>query len=379
MSPRPGSTRALPDDLALEPAERRGRRRRPAGRRSGNVPAMPGRRRAICPRYSVADLLDLAAAGDDGEQDLRVADRGEHGIARGVERSRAMDVHPSRLTRPMVVVVNLATEPRRSVPREADMIERHITFNVHPDKTGAFERFFADDYRPAMATSPGFVRADLLREADSPTRYQMVLRFEDARQRRRLADVRGPPALQPDADRAVRRQRDPGLRGDRLSRWAAPRAPARAPKIGRRSAGRPASRSGGVMTLNLNGLIPATVLPMHADGSIDEAALALLHRLDRRPGTRGAGDQRRHRRGSPPHPRREGARPAGRPRDDRPADRRRSGRAVDRRRGPPGDRLQGGRRRRAAGLPDPRLPERAARRRGSRSATTRRSPRSGCR
>ena len=27
------------------------------------------------------------------------------------------------------------------------------------------------------------------------------------------------------------------------------------------------------MTLNLNGLIPATVLPMHADGGIDEAAL----------------------------------------------------------------------------------------------------------
>ncbi len=25
------------------------------------------------------------------------------------------------------------------------------------------------------------------------------------------------------------------------------------------------------MSLNLNGLIPATVLPMHADGSIDEA------------------------------------------------------------------------------------------------------------
>src|SRR6185437_16950726 len=30
---------------------------------------------------------------------------------------------------------------------------------------------------------------------------------------------------------------------------------------------------GGIMTLNLNGLIPATVLPMHADGSIDEPAL----------------------------------------------------------------------------------------------------------
>ena len=27
------------------------------------------------------------------------------------------------------------------------------------------------------------------------------------------------------------------------------------------------------MTLNLNGLIPATILPMHADGRIDETAL----------------------------------------------------------------------------------------------------------
>ena len=27
------------------------------------------------------------------------------------------------------------------------------------------------------------------------------------------------------------------------------------------------------MALNLNGLVPATVLPMHADGSIDEAGL----------------------------------------------------------------------------------------------------------
>src|SRR3954447_8722538 len=31
--------------------------------------------------------------------------------------------------------------------------------------------------------------------------------------------------------------------------------------------------TGGTMTLNLDGLIPATVLPMHADGSIDEAGL----------------------------------------------------------------------------------------------------------
>ncbi len=60
------------------------------------------------------------------------------------------------------------------------MIERHITFNVHPDRTADFEQFFGDEYRPAMSKSPGFVKVELLREADSATRYQMVLRFEDA-------------------------------------------------------------------------------------------------------------------------------------------------------------------------------------------------------
>lgn len=60
------------------------------------------------------------------------------------------------------------------------MLERHITFNVHPDKTAAFEAFFTGEYRPAMATSSGFIKAELLREADSATRYQMILRFEDA-------------------------------------------------------------------------------------------------------------------------------------------------------------------------------------------------------
>ena len=60
------------------------------------------------------------------------------------------------------------------------MIERHITFNVHPDKTADFEAFFTGRYAPTMAGSPGFVRVELLREAESTTRYQMVLRFEDA-------------------------------------------------------------------------------------------------------------------------------------------------------------------------------------------------------
>jgi heme-degrading monooxygenase HmoA len=59
------------------------------------------------------------------------------------------------------------------------MIERHITFNVHAERAADFERFFEDRYRPAMATSPGFVRAELLQEADQPARYQMVLRFRD--------------------------------------------------------------------------------------------------------------------------------------------------------------------------------------------------------
>ena len=60
------------------------------------------------------------------------------------------------------------------------MIERHITFTVHPDRTDAFERFMTEEYGAAMETSPGFVRFDLLREAESLTRYQMSFRFQDA-------------------------------------------------------------------------------------------------------------------------------------------------------------------------------------------------------
>ncbi len=46
--------------------------------------------------------------------------------------------------------------------------------------TAAFEQFIAGGYGPAMAKSPGFAKLDLLREAESPTRYRMVFRFEDA-------------------------------------------------------------------------------------------------------------------------------------------------------------------------------------------------------
>lgn len=60
------------------------------------------------------------------------------------------------------------------------MIERHITLTVQAGQSAELERFFAVQYRPAMAQSPGFVRADLLRAADDPDRYLMVLRWTDA-------------------------------------------------------------------------------------------------------------------------------------------------------------------------------------------------------
>jgi heme-degrading monooxygenase HmoA len=58
------------------------------------------------------------------------------------------------------------------------MIERHVTFNVHAGHEQDFEQLFVDEYRPAMATMPGFVKVELLREQEHPTHYQMVIRFE---------------------------------------------------------------------------------------------------------------------------------------------------------------------------------------------------------
>ncbi len=59
------------------------------------------------------------------------------------------------------------------------MIERHITFNVHPGQTAAFERFYETEYGPAVSASPGFEGLSLLREAEQPSRYQMVMRWRD--------------------------------------------------------------------------------------------------------------------------------------------------------------------------------------------------------
>jgi antibiotic biosynthesis monooxygenase (ABM) superfamily enzyme len=60
------------------------------------------------------------------------------------------------------------------------MIERHVTFEVFPDKTGEFERLFIEEYRPAMASMPGFIHVDLLREQERPNFYQMTIRFQTA-------------------------------------------------------------------------------------------------------------------------------------------------------------------------------------------------------
>ena len=62
------------------------------------------------------------------------------------------------------------------------MIERHITFSVHPDMTAEFERFFADEYRPPVLEMPGLIECSLLREAEHADRYQMVFRWEEAEQ-----------------------------------------------------------------------------------------------------------------------------------------------------------------------------------------------------
>jgi heme-degrading monooxygenase HmoA len=58
------------------------------------------------------------------------------------------------------------------------MIERHVTFNVYSDKKEEFEKVFKEDYRPAMAVMPGFVKVELLYQPDQTSQYQMVIRFD---------------------------------------------------------------------------------------------------------------------------------------------------------------------------------------------------------
>jgi heme-degrading monooxygenase HmoA len=60
------------------------------------------------------------------------------------------------------------------------MIERHVTFDVLPDRADDFERFFREQYLPAVREMPGLIECLLLREAENPLRYQMVFRWQKA-------------------------------------------------------------------------------------------------------------------------------------------------------------------------------------------------------
>jgi heme-degrading monooxygenase HmoA len=60
------------------------------------------------------------------------------------------------------------------------MIQRHVTFDVLPEKAAEFEKLFVEEYRPAMSTKKGFCAVELLRRADEPLEYQMVITFESA-------------------------------------------------------------------------------------------------------------------------------------------------------------------------------------------------------
>jgi heme-degrading monooxygenase HmoA len=57
-------------------------------------------------------------------------------------------------------------------------IERHVTFHVLPGREAEFEAFFQEQYRPAMAKTEGFIKAELLKDTENPSDLKMVLRFD---------------------------------------------------------------------------------------------------------------------------------------------------------------------------------------------------------
>ena len=59
-----------------------------------------------------------------------------------------------------------------------EMIERHVTFHVLPNKGPDFAKFFEEAYRPALERTPGFVRAGLFRDMEHEQDFLMTLRFE---------------------------------------------------------------------------------------------------------------------------------------------------------------------------------------------------------
>jgi heme-degrading monooxygenase HmoA len=78
-----------------------------------------------------------------------------------------------------------------------DMIERHVNFEVIPEKSGQFEDFFKEQYRPAMGKSDGFVSVELVQEMEKPARYQMLIRFESLEQAAAWRNSEAHKALSP--------------------------------------------------------------------------------------------------------------------------------------------------------------------------------------
>jgi len=60
------------------------------------------------------------------------------------------------------------------------VIERHVTFRLHPGKAEDFAEFFRAEYGPAMARQPGFYGAELLEPQEIPDTLVLLLRFRDA-------------------------------------------------------------------------------------------------------------------------------------------------------------------------------------------------------
>lgn len=58
------------------------------------------------------------------------------------------------------------------------IIERHVTFHVLAGRVEEFEDFFQQQYRTAMAKIDGFIKAELLKDPESPQDLKMVLRFD---------------------------------------------------------------------------------------------------------------------------------------------------------------------------------------------------------
>ena len=76
-------------------------------------------------------------------------------------------------------------------------IERHVTFHVFPDKVEEFNRFFREEYRPAMQKSEGFLHAGLLRLMEDAPDLKMVLRFESSNSAAAWRESQAHAALKP--------------------------------------------------------------------------------------------------------------------------------------------------------------------------------------